>query len=66
MPSVWIQQLVCLLCGHHDLCLAGAYGETLPGGAGKELHYCARCGRAVWTSPPSVLAPPRWGDTGEI
>jgi hypothetical protein len=66
MPNLWIQRLTCLLRGHHDLCLAAAYGEILPGGSGKELHYCARCGRAVWvSSPPARPSPPRWADTGE-
>jgi hypothetical protein len=66
MPSMWFQTLVCLLRGHPDLRLAAAYGETLPGGSSKELHYCARCGRAVWTSPPSASSPPRWADVGEV
>lgn len=63
----WIQRLTCMLEGHHDLCLAAAYGARLPGGSGKELHYCARCGRAVWTSPgpDGPSPPPRWADSGE-
>ena len=62
----WIRRLTCWLGGHHDLCLAAAYGEILPSGRSKELHYCARCGRGVWTSPPSAgRSPPRWADTGE-
>jgi len=66
MPNLWIQRLKCWLRGHHDLGLAAAYGEILPGGSGKDLHYCARCGRAVWTSLPSAGAsPPKWADTGD-
>ena len=65
MPSTWFQNLICLLCGHHDLCLAGVYGTTIPGNAGKELHYCARCGRTVWTISPSELSPPEWTDAGK-
>ncbi|HEX7380392.1 MAG TPA: hypothetical protein VF278_24980 [Pirellulales bacterium] len=66
MPSMWFETLKCLLRGHHDLCLAAAYGKTLPGGAGKQLHYCARCGRAVWASPPTgARSPPRWADAGQ-
>lgn len=45
----WIRRLTCWLDGHRDLCLAEADGEMFPGGQSKELHYCARCGRAVWT-----------------
>jgi hypothetical protein len=52
MPNLWIQRLTCWFRGHHDLCLAAAYGEVRPGGSRKELHYCVRCGRAVWTSSP--------------
>jgi len=64
MRSRWVQALICLLRGHHDLCLAAAYGEILPGGFSKELHYCARCGRAIWKSALPATAPPRWADTG--
>jgi len=63
---MWFHNLICLLRGHHDLCLAGAYGKTLVGGAGKELHYCARCGRAVWEISPPESLPPRWADAGKV
>lgn len=65
MPLMSFQTLMCMFRGHHDLCLAAAYGEILPGGMVKELHYCARCGRAVWKSSPPGPSPPKWSDTGE-
>ena len=47
MLDFWIQRLTCWLRGHHDLSLAAAYSEILPGGSGKELRYCVRCRRNV-------------------
>jgi hypothetical protein len=48
MRSIWIQALICLVRGHHDLSLAAAYGEMPPRGFGMEFYYCARCGRTEW------------------
>lgn len=64
MRSMWIQSLICWLRGHHDLCMAAAYGEIHSGGFSKELHYCARCGRTIWKATPPARSPPRWADTG--
>ena len=62
MFAMWIQWLTCGVRGHHDLCLAGAYGQILPGGSSKELHYCVRCGRAVWKASSGGPSPPKWAD----
>jgi hypothetical protein len=43
----WVARWQCILRGH-DLAAADAYGEQLPDGHVEELHYCRRCGAAVW------------------
>jgi hypothetical protein len=63
---MWIQRLICLFRGHQLLSMAAVYSQKLAGGNGLDLHYCARCGSAVWTAPPGGAAvPSKWSDTGQ-
>lgn len=43
----WSDRLHCIVHGH-DVSAADVYGETLANGKIEELHYCQRCGMAVW------------------
>lgn len=64
---MWIQRLICLLRGHRLLRTALAYAQQHAETRGQELHYCVRCGCAVWTSlAPRAVLPPKWVGAGEV